>query len=151
MNLNNLLHTEKLDMLLNFIKANNHCVISTNSATNDSPESAVVAFSQTDDLKLIFGSLHESRKNQNILKNPNVSLVIGWSQENYITIQYEGLARLLHGEEREKYAEAHCTKNPGSRAFKDLPNQEYFIIEPKWIRYSDVMEDEAKVFEVNFN
>ena len=102
------------------------------------PESAVVGFGETDDLELIFGTSQLSRKAKNISQNDRVAVVIGWTNEG--TLQYEGTARLLTGSEAEKYAEIYYQKSPGSRRYRDDPNERYFLITPGWLRFSQLQD-----------
>ena len=117
--------------------------------TNGLPQSAVVGFGVTNDLKLVFGTSAESRKAKNIAGNKNVSVVIGW--DNQGTVQYEGTARQLKGEEVNNYTEIYYSKNESARAYKDDPNERYFLIEPAWIRYTDVSKNPWAISEFKFS
>ncbi len=139
---------EKYKKVFDFIATNEFGVVSTVGSETLSPESAVVAMSETDNFELVFGSFIDSRKNKNIAKNPNVSVVIGWDNTNKITIQLEGIAFLVEGEERELLIGRHIIKNPGSRAFLDDSRQQYFKITPKWIRYSNFSVAPQEVWEL---
>jgi general stress protein 26 len=70
-------------------------VISTIDAFNYSSESALIAFTQNDELELYFMTFVDSRKYINLQTNHNVSFVIGFG---YTTIQYEGIAHQLEEE-----------------------------------------------------
>lgn len=131
-----------------FFKLNNLCVISTIHTDGHGPESAVVAFSETEDLKIIIGTSNESRKYKNIQSNPNVSLVIGWNSE-LGTIQYEGVARELTPDESAEYSALQVAKNPTSAAYVNRPDQRYFLIQPKWIRLTDNRSGVSEIFEID--
>ncbi len=139
---------EKWKKVFKFISTNEFGVVSTISLDGLAPESAVVAISETDSFELVFGSFFDSRKNQNIAKNPSVSVVIGWDNTNKTTIQFEGTALLAEGEERKFLAERHVAKNPDSKEFSDDPRQQYFRIVPKWVRYSNFSVDPQEVWEL---
>jgi hypothetical protein len=82
------------------------------------------------------------------MNNPQVALVIGgW--KDHITIQYEGNAIELSGEEKEVMSEVYLNKVPESRKYKSLPDQRYFKIIPQWIRCTGYSKEE-EIFEINF-
>lgn len=112
------------------------------------PESAVVAFGCIEDFQLVFGTSIDSRKAKNISQNGNVSVVIGWDDKG--TIQYNGIARMLEGDEVEKYSEVYFKKNPTARRYKDNPSERYFLIEPTWLRFTEVAVDPWKITELHY-
>ena len=65
------------------------------------PEAALMGFAVTPELEIIFDTVKSSRKYPNLKKNPRVAWVIGCTTE--ITVQYEGIAEELEGEELAKY------------------------------------------------
>lgn len=122
------------------------CVISTIDADNK-PQSAVVGFGQTEDLKIVFGTSVDSRKARNIRANSAVSIVIGWDEG---TVQYQGTARQLEGEEADAFAEIYFTKSPTARKRKNEPTQRYFLIEPQWLRCTDITVHPWDITELSF-
>ncbi len=134
------------EKILDFIKSQDLAVVTTVDK-NGRPEAALVAISETEDLELIFGSLSDTRKNENIKNHPDIAVVIGLDDK--ITIQYEGKAVRLEGEEEEEAKQIHIKKLPGSAKYADMEGQEYFKITPKWIRYSDFNHFPEKIFELN--
>jgi len=132
-----------------FMKSEKLSVVSTVNS-NGRPESALVAFSETNSLGVIFGTFNNTRKYRNIRKNPDVSLVIGWDDRKNINIQYEGTAREVSGKEADKCRKIHLAKNPNSVKYAYKREQRFFIVKPKWIRYSDLSGDEPKVYEIRF-
>ncbi len=136
------------EKVLNFIKGERLAVLSTVTPDNKS-ESAVLEFGETDNLEIIFDTFHTYRKYQNLQHNQNVSLVIGWDDE--ITVQYEGVARELTSEEEiKKYQQIYFAKNPKAEKFSKLPEIRYFVVEPTWIRYSNLGVEPWEVFEIKF-
>jgi pyridoxine/pyridoxamine 5'-phosphate oxidase len=133
--------------ILSYIKEQLLAVVSTVNSRG-MPESAVVGFGETDDFELIFGTYNTSRKYKNIQANPRVSFVIGWV--NGKTVQYEGVARELEGEEAYKYVELYFRKNPNSLKYKDHPEERYFLVAPKWLRYTDLKQEPWDVVELDF-
>lgn len=135
--------------VLEFIMEHKHTVIST-CGNNGQPECAVIGFGQTENFELIFGTFKTSRKYKNIQENNKVAFVIGWD-EDYKTVQYEGIAEELHGEDIEKYVVEYFSKVPGAAAYRHKPNQAYFKVTPTWLRYSDLSEeDNEHVVEFTF-
>lgn len=123
------------DFLYSFISKHKFVVLSTVSEDNK-PESAVVGIAVTKDLKIFFDTVCTSRKYQNLLKNPSVSFVIGW--DNAQTVQYKGIARIPDESELGELLEIYFSIFPDGRERYETWNDiAYFIVEPKWIRYSD--------------
>jgi uncharacterized pyridoxamine 5'-phosphate oxidase family protein len=132
--------------LFNFINSKIHTVIST-CGTNHAPEAAVIGFGQTQDLELIFGTFKTSRKYKNLQQNPQVAFVIGWDKD-YITVQYEGTATELEGQELETLVSLFHQKVPSAAHYKSHPDQTYFKVTPTWIRYSDLSGEDEKITEL---
>jgi general stress protein 26 len=116
---------------LNFLKNEHYCVISTVSPENTS-ESAFVAFSENENLEIMIGTSNKTRKFHNIEHNQFVSVVFGFDQKR--SIQYEGKARVLQGNELEQRLKVHFAKHPGATEYKASPDNVYISIEPSWIR-----------------
>ncbi len=124
----------KKDDAFNFLKNKSLCVLSTVNAKG-SPESAYVGFSVNKDLEVMIGTSKKSRKAQNVIKNPKVSLVF-W-EEGKQTLQYEGRARVLAGEELEKKKRVHFQRTPGAKKYEKNPDNIYIVVEPDWIRLTE--------------
>jgi len=122
-------------------------VIST-CGKNGQPESAVVGLGQTDKLEIIFGTNHSTRKYKNIIENPHVSFVL-WEENT--TMQYEGVATELFGEEKQRLIEIFHTKVPSAAHFKNQQGQVYFKITPTWIRFTDYKNKTSPVQEFLFS
>jgi hypothetical protein len=61
--------------------------------------------------------------------------VIGWEGEQ--TVQYEGEAFLPKSSELERYKQIYFATWPDGPARQSWPGIAYFIVRPRWIRYSD--------------
>jgi pyridoxine/pyridoxamine 5'-phosphate oxidase len=122
------------DSLYYFLKDHLLAVLATNSLENK-PEAAIVGFAISQHLEIIFDTDRSSRKYSNLLQNPYVALVIGWDNET--TMQYEGEAVELKGEEADKYKELYFSVFPDGRQRAESPGIVHFKIHPKWIRYSN--------------
>lgn len=120
------------------MKNNFLCVISSLDSSGQ-PQSAVVGYSEDGDGNLVIGTSKFSRKYQNIVSDPRVSVVIGWDDRQ--TIQYEGTARELVGDERQKYQALHIAKHPRNERFKDDPNEAYILVTPTWVRLTNADVD----------
>lgn len=102
------------------------------------PESALVAFVETDELEIIFETFVDSRKYRNLHIHSRVSTVIGWASESYVTIQYQGNALELIGEDVLKARELFRAKiTPCTEQYLSDTRVRFFKIKPSWIRYSD--------------
>lgn len=139
--------TEEIkNKILVFLKKYTLTVISTIDVGGQKPESAVIAFTERDNLDIVFGTSNTSRKYKNILNNPHVSFVIGWDGA-VGTVQYEGIAKELPIEESHEYSQAQVAKNPHSEKFVQRPDQRYFLVKPTWIRFVD--NAEGQVHEID--
>jgi uncharacterized pyridoxamine 5'-phosphate oxidase family protein len=131
---------------LQFIRTKRYAVIST-CGSNNQPEAALIGFGTTENIELIFGTYSSSRKYKNIKENDKVALVIGWD-EDYITVQYEGIAKEVTGEELEPLISEFYAQVPEAVVYKNHPEQTYFKVSPKWIRYADGPQE--NISEVTF-
>jgi hypothetical protein len=95
----------------------------------------VIRVAITEHGELLFYTVSQSRKHQNLVKNPRVAFVIGWEHE--CTVQYEGLAQLP------TEAELPAVQSYYVEHFRDAPTREtlpdlvYWRVRPTWIRYSN--------------
>lgn len=138
-------------MILDFLKKTPLAVVSTISSTSLRPESALVAFAELETGELIFETFSTARKFHNLQANNNVSLVMGWDLQNYVTIQYEGTAHLLEGEERERCLQLFLQKDtPCTEAILRNPLAQLFKVSPKWLRYSDYSQRPPLMVEFGF-
>lgn len=140
---------EERTRLLQFMAQHRLAVISTVDSENQKPEAACIAFAEKENLDLIFGTSNKTRKYQNLQNNPNVSFVIGWSDE-LGTVQYEGTATELSGEEAMEHGRIMAEKNENSRIFLTKESQRYFVVKPTWIRLVDKTKVPEEKVEINF-
>lgn len=77
-----------------------------------------------------------------------MAFVIGWDKD--ITVQYEGEAFELSGEELEEYKKIYLAKNPAVAKWEKVEGIKFFKILPKWIRYSDLNKHPWEIFEIDF-
>jgi hypothetical protein len=99
------------------------------------PQSALVGIAVTRDLEIIFDTVASTRKYRNLLANPACSFAIGWAGE--ATVQYEGEARIPAPGDLARYQEIYFKKFPDGPSRLAWPGITYFVVRPRWIRYSD--------------
>ncbi|MEP6548279.1 MAG: pyridoxamine 5'-phosphate oxidase family protein [Gammaproteobacteria bacterium] len=99
------------------------------------PQAAVIAVAITDRYELLFDTVVQSRKHQNLLKNPRVAFVIGWEHDR--TVQYEGLAGLPTETELPEVQATYFTRYPDGPTRLTWPGLVYWRVRPTWIRYSN--------------
>ena len=136
--------------ILDFIRREKYAVISSVNQAGQS-ESALIAFSETESYEIIFMTNEKTRKIQNILLNPNVSIVVGFDPEVLTSIQMEGVARVLLLESAGEYADIHYQKQPGSLAHKKTPGECIVVINLLWARYTNYSPKQTEVFEEHFD
>lgn len=142
--------SEKDKTMLDFL---NRCPLAVLSTLNkeNKPESAVIAFCETESFDIIFECFKDSRKYSNLKSNKHVSLTTGFSAKKHITFQYEGVAEEQHGKDIENCKNLFKNKDtPCSEEFLENPKAIFFKIKPKWIRYSDYTAKPPIIIEKNF-
>ena len=130
-----------------FLHKHQLCVLSTVNEKGN-PESAVVGFSENDKLELMIATSNQSRKYKNMIGHSAVSVVVGW--DKWITVQYEGVVRLLSDDELIEYQKNHFAKLPMTEKYKENPDEVYIAITPTYIRYTDCNKDPWDVTELSF-
>ena len=130
-----------------FLKLRDLCVLST---TNDGQsQSSLMGFGISEDLDFVFGTSNKSRKYNNVQKNKNVSIVVGFTEGK--TIQCEGVVEFLEGEELERYKNIYFTLRPSVKKYELLPDQVYFKVKLNWLRYTDVTKKPWDIKEIKFS
>jgi len=112
------------------------------------PQAALMGFAVTPTLELIFDTVRTSRKYPNLKKNPQVAWVIGCTTE--ITVQYQGLAEELSGDELAKYKKTYFAAFPDGPMRESWPGITYFVVRPKWVRYCDYHPATRRIEEERF-
>lgn len=91
-------------------------------------------------LTLFFSTDNTSKKAQGLMdgKNKKASVVIGFSEEEWKTIQMDGTVKaILDRNELEEAKEIHYAKNPNSKQFENDPTNLLLSFTPLWWRYTD--------------
>ena len=113
-----------------------------------SPQAALVGIAVSPRLEIIFDTVESSRKYPNLIARPRCSFVIGWAGEQ--TVQYEGEAKQLASPELEQYQEIYFKFWPDGPARMLWPGIVYFVVRPRWIRYSDFDQRPPLIREFTF-
>ncbi|MBI5529960.1 MAG: pyridoxamine 5'-phosphate oxidase family protein [Candidatus Doudnabacteria bacterium] len=140
------MNQEQKEKVLELLKKENLAVLS--YLHGNKPRSAVIDFSETGDLEIIFTTLLSYRKYEDLKQNSNVALTFGG--KNNITVQYEGEAKELGKTEFLPYLKYHIQKNPIELKFSEMLEARFFKVSPVWIRYSDYGAKPNNIFEIKF-
>jgi hypothetical protein len=133
--------------LHSFMVRHRYGVVSSISG-DGTPQSALVGIAISPDLEIIFDTVKSSRKYPNLIARPNSSFVVGWAGEQ--TVQFEGVASEPNGPDLQRFQEIYFTVWPEGRAHLNWPDIAYFVVRPRWIRYSDYDQTPPVIEEVTF-
>ncbi len=128
-----------------FMKNERLAVLAT-VAEDGQPEAALMGMAVTPQLEIVFDTVKSSRKYPNLKKNPRVAWVVGCTTE--VTVQYEGIAEELVGEELAKYKKTYFAAFPDGPARESWPGITYFVVRPKWVRYCDYNPGSRRIEEM---
>jgi Pyridoxamine 5'-phosphate oxidase len=117
------------------------------------PQSALVGIAVTRDLEIIFDTVASSRKYTNLRANPAASFVIGLGDQatGEITVQFEGVARQPEGVELASYQKVYFAAWPDGPQRLTWAGIAYFVVRPRWIRYSDYDQNPPLIEEFRFD
>lgn len=138
---------EELAIALKFALGERLGVLSTLSVENE-PQSALIGFAVTVGFEIVFDTVQSSRKYENLCVNARVALVIGCTSEK--TIQFEGVAEELGGEDLAKYLPVYFAAFPDGPERQSWPGITYFMVRPKWLRYCDYGQRPRLIREFDF-
>lgn len=139
----------KMDQkILDFL--NNHRVCSLTTLLKDgSPHAAALHYShKVNPLEFYFSTENTSIKCQALLNVSfkKASVVIGFSEEEWITLQMDGVVKaILDKEELKVVQEIHYKKHPDSAQYKDAPATIFLKFTSNWWRYTDYNSDPPKI------
>ncbi|HTP76880.1 MAG TPA: pyridoxamine 5'-phosphate oxidase family protein [Rhizomicrobium sp.] len=117
-----------------FIVAHRYGVVATTHADGSS-QSALVGIAVSPGLEIYFDTVGDTRKGQNLRRDPRVSMVIGW--ENEQSLQLEGIADEPKGSELEQLKLVYYAAWPDGPGRESWPGITWVRIKPRWIRLSD--------------
>ena len=126
--------------IFDFLKNHRVSVVST-LRSDGSPHAAALHYSHKESpLTLYFSTENTSRKCQALLdgKPGKASVIVGFSEEEWITLQMDGEVRaILDKNELKKVHAIHYPKHPNSEKYKDDPATIFLAFTPSWWRYTD--------------
>jgi len=114
------------------------------------PQAALIGIAVTEKLEIVFDTVKSSRKYPNLIARPACSFVIGGWGAGEQTVQYEGEAEELKSQDLERYQEIYFRVYPDGPARMTWPGIVYFVVRPKWIRYSDFDQNPPLLREFTF-
>ncbi len=117
-------------------------------ARNNAPQSALVGIATTPELEILFDTVKSSRKYANLVDRPFCSFVVGWGGEQ--TVQLEGEAFEPVGADLKRCQAAYFAVWPDGPARMNWPGIAYFIVRPRWLRYSDFDQSPPLIVEIDF-
>jgi pyridoxine/pyridoxamine 5'-phosphate oxidase len=135
--------------LLSFMTGFRYGILSS-LAKAGTPQSALVGIATTPELEIVFDTVKTSRKYPNLIERPACSFVIGgWQGEQ--TVQFEGLAAEPRGDELRRVQQTYFSVWPDGPARMSWPGIAYFVVRPRWIRFSDFDQNPPLIEEMTFS
>jgi general stress protein 26 len=132
--------------LLAFMRTERYAVQASVSKTH-AAQAAVVGIAVSDDFEIVFDTLSDSRKANNLRANPSVAFVIGGTSGDERTVQYEGIADMPSGDELRRVREIYFRVFPDGRERLTWTGLIHVRVKPTWIRYSNFSSQPPLVIE----
>ncbi len=104
-------------------------------ATDGRPQAAVIGVAVTDRLELVFDTMGDTRKAENLRRDPRIALVLGWDDGQ--TLQIDGVADEPTGPELADLKKVYFARFPDGPEREAWPGIAYFRVRPRWVRHSD--------------
>jgi pyridoxine/pyridoxamine 5'-phosphate oxidase len=122
--------------LLRYMRSCRLAVVSSIGSRGE-PQSALVGIATTENHEVIFDTVLDSRKHQNLVHDPRTAIVLAGPGEK--TLQFEGTAQPVSAASQEDAAllEGYFAVWPDGRSRLTWPNIAYWRVSPMWARYSD--------------
>ena len=133
--------------LLDFLARNKLGVLSTIGPKGE-PQSALVGIAITPEFEIIFDTVSRSRKFANLVRDQRAAFVIGWEGET--AVQFEGVAKQISSTELGRCHEIYFAAFPDGPARLKWEGITYYVVSPKWIRYSDFDKAPPEIEEFLF-
>lgn len=134
--------------ILDFISKHRVCSLTTLLA-DGSPHAAALHYSHSENpLLFYFSTENTSKKCEGLLQGETVkgSIVIGFSEEEWITLQIDGEVKTITDEtELDRVQKIHYSKHPNSAKYKDAPETIFLSFAPSWWRYTDYNTEPATI------
>lgn len=117
-----------------FIARRRYGVVAT-VQSDGATESALVGIAVSPELEIYFDTLGTTRKAVNLRRDPRVSFVIGWDNEQ--SVQLEGIADEPKGADLAALKRVYYAAWPDGPARESWPGITWVRVKPRWIRFSD--------------
>lgn len=104
-------------------------------AADGRPQAAVIGVAVTDRLELVFDTMGDTRKAENLRRDPRVAVVLGWDDGQ--TLQIDGVADEPTGAELAELKKVYFARFPDGLEREGWPGIAYFRVRPRWARHSD--------------
>ena len=124
--------------------------VETSVSSSGSPQAAVVGFVVTERFEIFFDTVNSTRKVGNLRKDPQIAFVIGLSESDERTVQFQGIVDEPNGTELEQLKELYFRQFPDGRKRLKLPGLVYFSARPTWLRFSDFTQSPPEIAEFDF-
>jgi len=98
-------------------------------------ESALVGIAVSPELEIYFDTLGTTRKAKNLRRDPRISMVIGWDNEQ--SVQLEGIADEPKGADLAALKQVYYVAWPDGPARESWPGITWVRVKPRWLRFSD--------------
>jgi uncharacterized protein YhbP (UPF0306 family) len=138
-------------VILDFINKERLCGLAIN--VDSKPHNATMHYSfNPEKNEFYFSTDKGSRKCKDLLENKtqNAAMTIGFSEQEWITVQLEGNIHMVNDPEELKLAKSfHYAKHPNSQKFENDPSCVFLVFKPNWIRYTDFNTMPETVVEEN--
>jgi hypothetical protein len=124
--------------LLQYLRSHQLGILGTRTPSGE-PQGALVGYAVAPDLEILFDTLRTTRKYANMMAHPRVSFTVGNTvgKGDERTVQYEGVAEELAGEPLARLQPVYFATWPDGAERTHWPHITWFVIRPRWIRYSD--------------
>ena len=130
--------------IIDLISKERVCVISTILPGNISHSAAMHFSHQTDPLRIFIQTTNNTEKVKGILNGETgkASIVIGFSEQDWLTLQMRGDIKIISDPERlPEIHKVHYKKNPDAEQYKESSNTVFLEFTPTWWRYTDFNTD----------
>lgn len=112
-------------------------------------QAAVVGIAVSDTFEIVFDTLDQTRKAQNIERDRRVAFVVGGGETEERTVQYEGVADRPTGDALPPLQELYFRTFPDGRDRQAWPGITYIRVTPRWLRYNDYRTDPPTIVELD--
>lgn len=118
------------------------------AASDGKPQASPMRYAVTNDFEIVMGTLHTSRKFANLRSNAKVAVLV-W--DSLFSIQIDGVYDEPGNADLGRLRDAFDHEFPlEARIRSGRPAHRYFRIRPEWARYTDFMDEPARVLTLDF-